>query len=266
MQNTYQSYENPEDGKKFYLAIDDENNPQSINLEKFIEENYENIYKSMKDENKTLNTDDTFFLYKEILYEGEIIGYVSYDLLNEFSENTIIILNHYYILEDYLDYTLLIDDMIETGFSLGFQIIIKYPTRDLVEALIECEFAYRIDNKIVFSEIAFMSDTISIDTSINKVMDEIDIKGNSHSYTISSLYDLDLCGIITLTPHPEKIYKNQELNDNNIDDYCSLSISLREDEEKYNCIKKRRKNKLLSKGKYFVNVNDILTKYEEKQK
>jgi hypothetical protein len=109
-----------------------------------------------------------------------------------------------------------------------------------------------------------MTDTIALDTSINKVIDEVDISKISSSYTISSLYDLDLCAVITLTEKAELVYDNQELNDYNIDDYCSISMALREDDDEFSCIKKRRKNKLLRNRKYFVNVNDILTKYEQR--
>jgi hypothetical protein len=41
-------------------------------------------------------------------------------------------------------------------------------------------------------------------------------------------------------------------------------MALREDDDEFSCIKKRRKNKLLRNRKYFVNVNDILTKYEQR--
>jgi hypothetical protein len=263
MHNQYQSFENPDDNKKFYLAIDEENIPHTIRLNEFLSEKYGNLYQRIKQEDKLAGDNYEFFLLKEIIYDDDVIGYVSYSILDEFEDNNILLLDHYYLPEDY-DYSLIIDDMIETGFWMGFQIIIKYPTRRFIEALIETEFAYRIDNKIVFSEIAFMTDTVALDTSINKVMDEVDISKISSSYTISSLYDLDLCAVITLTEKAELVYDNQELNDDNIDDYCSISMALREDDDEFSCIKKRRKNKLLRNRKYFVNVNDILTKYEQR--
>ncbi|RAP54393.1 MAG: hypothetical protein BZ137_02410 [Methanosphaera sp. rholeuAM130] len=265
MHNRYQSFENPEDNKKFYLAIDEENIPNTIGINDFLQENYPSLYQSIKNADKLRDDNDSFFLLKEILYEGKVIGYVSYSLLDEFEENSILLLDGHYLPEDY-DYSLIIDDMIETGFWLGFQIIIKYPTRKFIEALIDTEFAYRIDNKLVFSEIAFMTDTVSLDTSLNKVIDEVDLSEISESYTISSLYDLDLCAVVTLTEKPQLVYDNQPLNDENIDDYCSISIALREDEDEFSCITKRRKNKLLKNNKYFVNIYDILTKYEERHK
>lgn len=265
MQNKYQSFENPDDNKKFYLAIDEENIPNTIQLNGFLKKKYEILYKSIESDKKLADDTDTFFLFKEIVYEKEVIGYISYNILDEFEDGNILVLDNYYLPNDY-DYSLIIDDMIETGFGLGFQIIIKYPTRRMVEALVETEFAYRIDNKIIFSEISFMSDTVSLDTSMNKVIDEVDLSGCSNSYTLSSLYDLDLCAVITLTEKPELIYNNQKLNDENIDDYCSISLALREDEEEYSCINKRRKNKLLKNNKYFVNVDDVLSKYEQRHK
>ena len=265
MQKTYQCFENPEDNKKFYLALDEDNIPNTIRLNEFLEEKYNRLYKTIKEDDKLADDDATFFLFKEVTFENDIVGYLSYSLLDEFEDANVLILDNHYLCNDE-DYSLIIDDMIETGFSLGFQIIIKYPTRRFVEALIETEFAYRIDNKIIFSEIAFMTDTVSLDTSINKLIDEVDLPELSHSYSISSLYDLELCAVITLTEKPDMIYTNQKLNDDNIDDYCSISIALREDEEQYSCIAKRRKNKLLKNGKYFINVNDILTKYEQRHK
>ena len=266
MQNTLQSFENPEDGKKFYLAIDEKNIPKSIRLMEFLEEKYDEIYQSMKENDKLPSPDDSFFLFKEIIFEGKIIGYISYSILDEFEDNTIIILDSYYLFDMDNYFSLIIDDIIETGFSLGFGIVIKYPTRRFVEALIETEFAYRIDNKIIFSEIPFMTDTIALDTCINKVIDEIDLSAHARSYTISSLYDLDLCAVITLTQKPDMIYDNQRLTDDNMDDYCSISIALREDQQQYSCINKRRKNKLLKNKKYFIHVNDILTDYEQRHK
>lgn len=265
MHNKYQSFENPEDNKKFYLSIDEENIPNTIQLNEFLKEKYDSLYQTIKLDEKLADDMDTFFLFKEIVYEKETVGYISYNLLDEFEDSNLLVLDNYYLPRDY-DYSLIIDDMIETGFWLGFQIIIKYPTRRLIEALIETEFAYRIDNKLIFSEIAFMTDTVSLDTSINKVIDEVNLVKISHSYTISSLYDLDLCAVVTLTEKPELIFDNQKLNDENIDDYCSISLALREDEEEYSCMNKRRKNKLLKNRKYFVNVDDILTKYEQRHK
>ncbi|MBQ6444383.1 MAG: hypothetical protein IJJ11_06880 [Methanosphaera sp.] len=263
MQNKYQSFENPDDNKKFYLAIDEENTPNTIRLNDFLREKYDSLYRTIELDDKLADSEDTFFLFKELVYEKEVIGYIGYNLLDEFEDNNLLVLDNYYLPKDY-DYSLIIDDMIETGFWLGFQIIVKYPTRRFIEALIDTEFAYRIDNKLIFSEIAFMTDTVSLDTSINKLMDEVDLSKESGSYTISSLYDLDLCAVVTLTKKPQLVYTNQRLNDENMDDYCSISLALREDDEEYSCINKRRKNKLLKNRKYFVNVDDILSKYEQR--
>lgn len=265
MQNKYQTLENPEDGKKFYISLDDKNQTQKNNLKTFIQEKYPTLYQTIQEEEKDINEDETFFLYKQINYEGQTIGYLSYNLLEEFDDNTIIILDNYYLIPEYYDYTFIIDDMIETGFSLGFQIIIKNPTHDLIEALIESEFAYKIDNQITYSEIPFLTDTIAIDTTLNKTYEELNPE-EIKSYTISTLYDRELCAVITLTPQTDKVYNGQNLDEQSMEEYCSISIALKEDQEKYDCITKRRKNKHIKRGDYFQHVNEVLNNYEEKQK
>lgn len=265
MQNLYQTLENPENGRKFYISLTEDNHTHKIKLKEFLEKQYPKLYNTLIEEEKTIDSDETFFLYKQIQYENQIIGYVSYSLLDEFDDNTIILLDNYYLIPEYDDYTFIIDDMIETGFSLGFQIIIKYPTRKLVEALISAEFAYKIDNQITYSEMPFLTDTIAIDTALSKSFSEVDMDKEAKSYTISSLYDLELCAVITLTPQPEKVYNGQKLDDQTIGDYCCLSIALDEDKEQYDCINKRRKNKHIKKCDYFKHVDDVLTKYEERQ-
>lgn len=265
MQNLYQILENPEDNSKFYISLTEDNHTHKINLKEFIKTQYPALHDTILQEEKQIDEDETFFLYKQITYEEQTIGYVSYNLLDEFEDKTIILLDNYYLIPEYDDYTFIIDDMIETGFSLGFQIIIKYPTRKLVEALISTEFAYKIDNQVTYSEIPFLTDTIAIDTALSKTISQINIKKEAKSYTISSLYDLELCAVITLTPNTNKIYNGQKLDDQTIDDYCCLSIALDEDNKSYDCINKRRKNKHIKRCDYFVHVDEVLTRYEEKQ-
>lgn len=261
MKNLYQTIEDPEENKKFYIGLDDENKSHSINLEEFVRKNMQKLT-----EDDIAYDEEKFFLLKEITQEDNLIGFISYDIIEEFNDNNILVLNKIHMKKGYKDYSHIINDIVETTFSLGFQIIIKNPTRNLVESLIDAEFAHRINNKLVYSEIAFMSDTVSLDTAINNTLDEITIDKTNTAYSLSFLYDLDLCAVITLSPYPEKIYTNQRLNADNQDDYCSISIALKEDDMEYNCIKKRKKDKLLKNKEYFMEINKILTEYENKQK
>lgn len=260
MKSDYEEVVSPVDNKKYYFAVEEADNIKEIPLKEFLAGNYPDILDSLRSDGIIVDN-LKWRLFKEVKSDDCVVGYVTYDILEEFTDYTILVLNSYYIIGKYHDYGLIVDDIIETGFSLGFNVVIRYPSRCLVEALVKKNVATRVDESIVLSDIPLLCDTVSLSDACNCVVEDYVLDKSNASYSISTIYDVDLCGVVCLTSSADKVYDGQELDESELEDYCSIGLATRCDDERFDCLNKRRK--VLPMGDYFKSLASLLEDYEE---
>ena len=144
-------------------------------------------------------------------------------------------------------------------------IIVEYPTRDMVMELTKHKLARIFDDRFVVSRIAFSVPMFSLE-NVQKgiVREEYDTTGNKGYYKMSHLYDLDLCTVVGLASEDvDSMYDEENVDEEQINNYNVISLPLRDDVEKYDCINKRAESTELNDGTYFRNIKKFLDENDE---
>ena len=170
---------------------------KTLDIISILEEEYPYIYDSIKKENFLLKAYDCS-LFKELLYENKVVGFVSYDFSREFLTYA---LNNIYILPDYRSKGIFLEELKKTMSENGKPSIIE-PTRLLVEILIKYGFASRITDNIVASAIEFI---IPPNQVISNRDEDLIEEVSTHFYDLNlctsfHIMDYDDCHIVYNTP------------------------------------------------------------------
>jgi hypothetical protein len=184
----------------------------TISITPLLEEEYEYIYNSMKDEQFILKSEECN-LFKELVFDNKVVGFCSYDFSREFITAAI---NNIYVLPEFRGNHLFLDEIKKTMEDHNKPSIME-PTRLIVELLMDYGLARKVKDNIVASAIEFVipGEHVLSNTEYNN--DEL----STH------FYDLSICASIHIL----------DLNKSHI----AYSAPLNHDILKYDCIDCRNK-------------------------
>ena len=215
---------------------DDEIKPNFENeiLSDTLKKNYSYIYESMKANNYNIRFEGYTILF-ELVSDEKVVGFAAYFI----PQTSAMTLTETYVLPEFASQNLLKNSFLILRES-GSTISIVEPTRDIVEFLIENDYACKLTDSLVTSAISF-------DMLEEDLIGNIDLKGVMPS---TNLYDLNLCSPIFLydisTPGVCEIFYLDAL------DF---------DDKKYNCRKFRNS---INIDDYFLDIKTTFLKNSDK--
>ena len=153
----------------------------TMDVVEILQEDYPYILKSIQNEGFILKYDQCN-LFKELLFENDVVGFCSYDFSREFMTMA---MNNIYVLPKYRGNSFLLNELTSTMVEQNKPSIME-PTRLIVELLIEYGFASKITDNIVASAIEFVVPS-----------DHVLSNGEYGPEELSThFYDLDICASI----------------------------------------------------------------------
>ncbi len=245
-------------GNVYNYKTDAEGNVFTLPIMTVIKENYIYLYRAIKEENYYIAEGDTCFFFKEIVYDNEVVGFATYKTTQ--INKDILVMQYFYVLPEYRNKGLLEEEIDESAALFESSIILEYPTKDMVKALTKHKLARVFDDRFVISRIAFYVPMVSLeDVKKGVVREEFDASATKVYYKMTHLYDLDLCAVVGLASDDiENMYDDDKIDEDNLNNFNILSLALKEDVEKYDCVNKRAESKELNDGTYFKNVKKFL--------
>ncbi|RAP54758.1 MAG: hypothetical protein BZ137_00490 [Methanosphaera sp. rholeuAM130] len=207
-----------------------------LNTEEILQDKYGYISKSISDEGYKLEHPECN-LFKELLYEDKVVGFVTYDFTNGVGDFS---LNEIYVLPEYRGNKYFISE-VEYMLMSGSTISIYEPTHRLIEIMLDNDFAKKLDNNLVLTSINL--DVDEKKTECNVEDQELD-EDLIHS---CNLYDLNISACIIL----------DDITNDNIIHYSRCL----DDDNKYYSAGSIREN--LNK-QYFENIKDTILSNHEK--
>ena len=203
-----------------------------------IEENYPYILESMKEEFFLLEN-PRCHLFKELLYEEKVVGFVSYDLENGFGEFA---LNEIYVLPNFRGNSYFYDELLSLLHTSSSISIIE-PNHLIIDLLVKYGFAVYLNDYLVASGIELDVPPESYTCNNKEISLELD------TIYSSNLYDTNISATILLDDISTK--------DKNIIYYSRLLDS---DEKDYDARKQREQ----INQEYFENIKiDMLINQED---
>lgn len=250
-------------GKIYKYKTDENENILTLPISELLKENYIYIYRAINKENFYITPDDSCFFFKEIIYENEVVGFATYrpSNINESS----LVMQYIYILPDYRGKDLLVEEIDEAASLFESSILIEYPSRAIVDVLIKHKLARVFNNRFVISRIPFIIPMVSLSDANSKVVrEEFDMTDKKGYSKLSLVYDLDLCAVIGLASSDiENMYTEDVTEDDDLNNYNTMSLPLRVDNEKFNCIEKRENESMIQDETYFKKVREIVDSQDE---
>lgn len=246
-------------GKIYKYKTDEDENIQTLPIKKLIKENYIYIYRSINKENFYIAKNDSCFFFKEILYENEVVGFATYRGSN--MDNNSLVMQYIYILPDYRNKGLLVEEIDEATSLFESSILIEYPNKFLVETLLKHKLARVFNDRYVISKIPFIIPMVSLeDANSGVVREEYDMTNKKGYRKLSLIYDLKLCAVVGLSStDADNMFIEDEISeDDDLNNYNTMSLPLRIDDENFNCIKKRENEPMLKDKTYFQEVRKIV--------
>ncbi|AMK15330.1 GNAT family N-acetyltransferase [Methanobrevibacter olleyae] len=184
---------NEDNSQKIYLS------EKSIAIIDILEKEYPYIYDSLNEEDLLLKSYDCS-LFKELVFENKVVGFVSYDFSREFFT---VALNNIYVLPKFRGNRLFLDELERVMLEHSKPSIIE-PNRLIVELLIKYGFAKKIRNNIVASAIEFIIPPNQVISNKNQDLEE---EVSTH------FYDLNICSSIHILDYDNShIVYNTPLN------------------------------------------------------
>lgn len=153
-------------------------------LDEKLKNDYQYILDSMEVEGYRIRFND-FSFFSEILHEGKVVGFVTYQYL--MGNN--LTMNEIYILPDFRGNNLFLDEIIKIIMS-GATLSFNEPTRQLVEILIHTNFAVKLTDNLVATAFGF-------DISDEHLLHHGDFDLDD-GICSASLYDLNICSPLYL--------------------------------------------------------------------
>ncbi|MBE6488669.1 MAG: hypothetical protein E7Z86_08140 [Methanosphaera stadtmanae] len=183
----------------FIAQVYTSNDIQFLETYTILETDYDYIIESMQEEEFILEN-PYCNIFKELLYEDKVVGFVTYDLQNGVGDFS---LNAAYILPKYRGNGIFFYEL-ENVLINGNTLSIYNPNHKIMEKLIEYDFARYLDSNLVASSISLDIPTDKLLSNDNKLEVEDDLL---HA---SNLYDIHMCMVIILidisTPNKNIIY------------------------------------------------------------
>ena len=166
-----------------------------LDIEKILTQNYQYILDEIIKENHEIGAVISNF-FKEILYENQVIGFVTY-IVDDFYNLS---LNEIYVLPEFRGKRLFLKE-VESVIRKGYMLSFTLPNHNLVEILLHSGLASKISDNIVVSAIDFECDGVDIENG--------EFIGE---YSISTpFYDLNIYSPIYIDE--SNAYYNYELDD-----------------------------------------------------
>lgn len=153
----------------------------TLNVVEILQEDYPEICESIQKEGFILKYSQCN-LFKELLFENNVVGFCSYDFSREFMTPA---LNNIYVLPQYRGNSFLLNELTSTMAEQNKPSIME-PTRLIVELLIEYGFASKITDNIVASAIEFVVPADHVLSNMEYGLEEL----STH------FYDLNICASI----------------------------------------------------------------------
>lgn len=170
---------------------------KTLDIANILEGEYSYIYDSMREENFLLKSYDCS-LFKELLWDKKVVGFVTYDFSREFITYA---LNNIYILPEFRGKGIFLEELERTMSENSKPSIIE-PTHLIVEMLIKYGFAEKISDNIVASAIEFIIPPNQVISNKGKDLVE-EVSTHFYDMNISSsihIMDYDDCHIVYNTP------------------------------------------------------------------
>ena len=199
-----------EDGENKVISGDD--NDSRIDVMELLEHDYDYIFKTLNDDKYNIRIRECDY-FKELLYKGKVVGFVTYDITSKYHYT----LTNIYILSGYRRNRLLFNEL-KCHLSQNILISIYEPTRQVVEALIRYNWAKKITKNLVVSAINFNID-------LSQAISNKD-QSSKNGFTFTNIYDLGICAAVSL-----KIF--------NKENYEVYYTQIHEDDKRFNCEEKR---------------------------
>ena len=198
-----------------------------------LKKDYNYIYESMKANRYDINI-ESYNLLCELVCDNKVVGFAAYYM----PQASAMSLTHSYVLPEFESENLLCSNFLVL-MSSGANVSILNPTRDIVESLVENNYATKLTDSIVSSAISF-------DMLNNRILGNYNLNGITPS---TNLYDLNLCSPIFLydisTPGVCEIF------------YLDVSPF---DDKKYNCSEFRNS---INIDEYFNDIKKVFLKNSE---
>ncbi len=242
-----------------YQEIEDIDKMITLVIEDIIDEYYVYLKRAIKKEGYYIAPRDTCFFFKEVLYDNEVVGFASYRP-SGFNDKSLV-MQYFYVLPEYRDKVLIEEEIDEASLLFESSILIEYPTRDVVESLIKHRMARVFNDRFVVSRIPFVIPMIPIEEFNEGVLREDYVNKDDKGYRkLSLIYDLDLCAVVGVAASDiENVYaRDTMLDDEDINNYNVISLPLKTDNQKYDCISKRMNDPWIKDGTYFTKVDQIM--------
>ncbi len=250
-------------GNVYNYTTDDEGNVFALPIEKLIKENYIYLYRAVKEEGYYIAPNDSCFFYKDIVYDNEVVGFTTFKNTN--INKDALVMQYFYVLPEYRDKVFLTEEIDEASVLFESSIMIEYPTRDMVQALLKHRLGRVFDERILISRIPFIVPMFSLD-DVQKgvVREQFDTTDYKCYNKMSLVYDMDLCAVVGLASTDEdSLYDENNVDEEQINNYNVISLPLKEDNEKYGCIEKRANDPKLNDGTYFKYVRKLMDDNED---
>lgn len=250
-------------GNVYKYKTDENGKILTLPIEALIKENYIYLYRAIKEENYYIAPNDSCFFYKDIVYDNEVVGFTTFK--DTSINKNALVMQYYYILPDYRDNIFLTEEIDEASALFESSIILEYPTKDMVSSLVKHRLARVFDDRFLISRIPFIVPMFSLD-EVKKgiVREEFDTTDYKCYNKMSLVYDLDICAVVGLaSDDADNDYDENNVDEEKINNYNIISLPLKEDNIKYDCIQKRANDKQLNDGSYFRNVRKLMDDNEE---
>ena len=218
-----------------------------VNTQSILEDNYYYIVESMEDEEFKLENPQCN-LFKELLYEDKVVGFVTYDLENGVGDYS---LNEVYILPKYRGNGIFfyeIEDVLISGNTLS----IYEPNHMIMQKLVDYDFARYLDDNIIATSISLDLPTDSI------LVNDERFRMDDSLIHASNLYDMNMSMVIILfdisTPGNNIIGYSRQLESDKIN-YDALNHREKLDDTYFKYIQEL----ILSNHEDFINILTELT-------
>lgn len=230
-------------------------NDDFINLEDFLKNNYEELWKSIVSEDYNIDFQE-FDEFYEITGEDKVIGFIVVEKSDLLNVKNIV---DSYILPDFRGNGFLCEYLIEIFEGTHYKILSKKPTRSFIQALLKAGLAYKFGESHVISRVHF--DVNIADAYKNSKIKKLYKKALPESEKIhyfANLFDLNL-NCLLFNDYMHNYSKNS--------DTLIIAEPRKYDLKKYNC---RKKLKNVSVGyleetytDYIDNLEEALESFEE---
>ena len=246
-------------GKIYRYKTDEDNKILTLPIKQLLKDNYIYIYRAVNNENFYINPEDSCFFFKEILYDNEVVGFAAYR--GSDINNQSLVMQYIYILPEYRGNGLLIEEIDEASTLFESSILIEYPNKYIVNSLLKHKMARVLNDRYVVSRIPFIVPMMSLeDATSGIVREDYDMTDKKGYSKLSLIYDLDLCAVVGLaSTDAENMFDEDKVTEeDDLNNYNTMSLPLKIDNDKFDCINKRSNDPLINNGTYFDEVRKII--------